>query len=75
MKRIVNRQVTLKPQDLLVALKLALPGQKPAPYAELAEALGMSASEVHASVGRLKAARRDREPFVELAAPGATPPG
>ena len=57
MKRIVNRQVTLKPQDLFVALKLALAGQKPAPYAELAAALGMSASEVHASVGRLKSAR------------------
>ena len=57
MKRIVNRQLTLKPQDLFVALKLALAGQKPAPYAELAAALGMSASEVHASVGRLKSAR------------------
>lgn len=72
MKRIVNRQVTLKPQDLLVALKLALPGQKPAPYAELAETLGMSASEVHASVGRLKAARlavmEDERPVVVKAA-------
>jgi DNA-binding Lrp family transcriptional regulator len=57
MKRIINRQITLKPQDLLVALKLALPGQKPAPYADLAEALGMSASEAHARVGRLKVAR------------------
>ncbi|HXE04788.1 MAG TPA: AsnC family protein [Bryobacteraceae bacterium] len=57
MKRIFNRQMTLKPQDLLVALKLALPGRKPAPYADLAEALGMSASEAHASVGRLKVAR------------------
>lgn len=57
MKRSINRQVTLKPQDLLVALKLAVLGQKSAPYAELAMALGMSGSEVHASVGRLKAAR------------------
>jgi hypothetical protein len=57
LKRIVNLQVALKPQDLLVALKLALSGQKTAPYADLAESLGMSASEVHASVGRLKQAR------------------
>ena len=57
MKRIVNHQLTLKPQDLLVALKLALPDQKSAPYAELAVALGMSASEVHACVGRLTSAR------------------
>jgi hypothetical protein len=49
--------LALKPQDLLVALKLAVLGQKPAPYADLALALGMSASEVHASVGRLKLAR------------------
>jgi len=40
-----------------VALKLALSGQKTAPYADLAKSLGMSASEVHASVGRLKLAR------------------
>jgi hypothetical protein len=57
MRRVTNRQVTLKPQDLLVALKLAQPGRTPAPYVELAEALGLSASEVHASVGRLKSAR------------------
>ncbi len=49
LKRIVNLQVALKPQDLLVALKLALSGQKTAPYADLAKSLGMSASEVHAS--------------------------
>ena len=42
MKRINNHQVTLKPQDLLVALKLALPRQESASYAELAKALGLS---------------------------------
>src|SRR6266850_8385551 len=57
MKRVKNHQVALKPQDLLVALKLALPGHKPAPYAILALALGMSASEVHGCVGRLTLAR------------------
>jgi hypothetical protein len=72
MKRATNHQVTLKPQDLLVALKLALPGQKSAPYAELAKVLGMSASEVHASVGRLKSARlaviQDERPVMVKAA-------
>jgi hypothetical protein len=72
MKRINNHQVSLKPQDLLVALKLALPRQESASYAELAKALGLSASEVHASVGRLKAARlavmKDDRPVVVRAA-------
>lgn len=57
MKRKVNQQVTLKPQDLVVLLKLVSLGEKSATYGELAELLGMSSSEVHASVGRAKAAR------------------
>jgi hypothetical protein len=48
----------LRPQDVLVALKLAvLPGDVRPTYAGLAADLGMSASEVHAAVKRAKAAR------------------
>lgn len=51
-----------KPQDVLVVLKLALSAQGEKSFAVLAKELGMSASEVHASVGRLVAARLlDRE--------------
>jgi hypothetical protein len=42
----------LRPQDVLVALKLAVVGEPERAYARLAESLGMSASEVHASVQR-----------------------
>src|ERR1035438_9882364 len=45
-----------KPQDIIVALKLAL-GATASGYADLGVALGMSASEVHAAVGRLIQAR------------------
>ncbi|MGQ0834456.1 MAG: MarR family transcriptional regulator [Gammaproteobacteria bacterium] len=57
MKRKLTQQVALKPQDLMVLMKLLAMGGKPATYAELAEALGMSASEVHASIGRARSAR------------------
>lgn len=63
-----------KPQDILVAMKLALPSGAGASFAVLAKALGMSASEVHGSVGRLVAARLlepdsrkvIRRPFIEF---------
>ena len=42
----------LKPQDFLVALKLVALGNQRWTYASLALALGISASEVHASVKR-----------------------
>lgn len=42
----------LKPQDFLVALKLVALGDQRWTYASLALALGISASEVHASVKR-----------------------
>lgn len=45
-----------KPQDIIVALKLAL-GATASGYADLGVALGMSASEVHAAVRRLIQAR------------------
>ena len=45
-----------KPQDIVVALKLVL-GDSVFSYAGLGQALGMSASEVHAAVRRLMDAR------------------
>lgn len=44
--------MSLKPQDLMVALKLASPGGQALSYGELAQALSMSVSEVHAAVKR-----------------------
>jgi len=55
MSRPLNRQISLKPQDLIVLLKLAVRG-KPFTYAALGEELFMSSSEVHGSVGRAKLA-------------------
>jgi hypothetical protein len=47
----------IKPQDVVVLLKLTLhPNGRP-PFVQLALDLGMSASEVHAAVRRLRAAR------------------
>ncbi|MCB9540172.1 MAG: MarR family transcriptional regulator [Myxococcales bacterium] len=47
---------TLKPQDVLVALKLATPGAGELAFAALAEALGISPSEAHAAFRRAAAA-------------------
>lgn len=49
--------MALKPQDILVALRLALTGRLPGSYAALAQELGMSASEAHAAMRRLEEAR------------------
>lgn len=49
--------LALKPQDVLVLLKLVAIGERPWAYAGLARELGMSASEVHAGVRRAQAAR------------------
>jgi hypothetical protein len=57
MKRRSNPQTVLKPQDLLVLLKLLVLGDQHRTFAELASDLGMSASEVHGSVGRAMEAR------------------
>jgi hypothetical protein len=57
MKRQSNQQVTLKPQDLVVLLKLASLGPETKTFSELASELVMSASEVHSSVGRAISAR------------------
>lgn len=52
-----NPQVVLRPQDLVVLLRLALE-RGPAPtYAALATELGMTASEVHGAVERAVAAQ------------------
>jgi hypothetical protein len=47
----------LKPQDVVVLLKLAEMRDRRATYAQLSKDLFMSASEVHASIQRAKAAR------------------
>jgi hypothetical protein len=44
--------MALKPQDVYVLLKLISTGGRRPPYAQLASELGMSASEVHASIRR-----------------------
>jgi hypothetical protein len=56
-KRKINQQVTLKPQDLMVLFKLLAVGEKSYTYSSLSDALGVSSSEVHASIGRAKSAR------------------
>ncbi len=48
--------MTLKPQDVLVLLKLVALGRSPWTYNELALELGMSPSEVHAATKRAVAA-------------------
>jgi hypothetical protein len=57
MKRSINSQTVLKPQDLVVLLKLLLLGDQRRSFAVLAAELSMSASEVHGSVKRAIAAR------------------
>lgn len=47
--------MTLKPQDVYVALKLLALGPRRPPYSQLALDLTMSPSEVHASVSWLEA--------------------
>jgi hypothetical protein len=49
--------MSLKPQDVVVLVKLLLYGAKRPPYAKIAKDLFLSASEVHASVQRAKRAR------------------
>lgn len=58
-----NPQIALKPQDLVVLLRLSLAKERVPSYAELAAELGMTASEVHAALERAHAAqlvRKDR---------------
>lgn len=56
-----NPQVVLKPQDLVVLLRLALePGAAPT-YAALASELGLTASEIHAGLERATIAQLARK--------------
>jgi len=57
LKRLANQQVTLKPQDLVVLLKLVALGDRARTFSELGSDLAISPSEVHASVGRATHAR------------------
>lgn len=47
-----NPQVVLRPQDVVILLRLALSGEAMPTYAALAAELGMTASEVHAGIER-----------------------
>lgn len=49
---VTTKQLALKPQDLLVALKIAIHPHRRFTYAELSGELGLSASEVHSAVKR-----------------------
>jgi hypothetical protein len=53
----MNRQISLKPQDLLVLLRVAIRPVSPYTYASLAHEIGISASEIHASLKRAETAR------------------
>ena len=57
MKRASSRQWVLKPQDLAIALKLAVMQGQWLPYAALGEVMRLSRFEAHAAVQRLMAAR------------------
>jgi hypothetical protein len=50
------RQVSMKPQDIVVAIKIAILGQNRRTFSSLANDLVMSASEVHASTKRCEQA-------------------
>ena len=52
-----NPQIVLRPQDLVILLRLALTPDEVPTYAALAAELGMTASEIHAGVERAVQAR------------------
>ena len=56
-----NPQIVLRPQDLLVLLRLTLAEDKAPSYAALAADLGLTASAVHAAVKRAVAAQLARK--------------
>lgn len=82
-----NRQWTLKPQDLAIALKLVVLRGERLPYRELGQQMRLSQFEAHAATQRLLAARLVVEmegvirpvtavlqPFLLYGAPYAFPP-
>jgi len=50
------RQISMKPQDVVVAIKIAILGENKRTFSSLANDLGLSASEVHASTKRCEQA-------------------
>lgn len=52
-----DKQISLKPQDLVVLLKMSCHRDRAFTYAQLAGELGLSASEAHASLRRANVAR------------------
>ncbi|MCE2990034.1 MAG: AsnC family protein [Burkholderiales bacterium] len=68
MGKVINRQIALKPQDLVVLLAALSRAPASCSYADLADATGMAASAVHASIKRAVSARlamvKDRQPLV-----------
>lgn len=64
-----NPQVTLRPQDLVVLLRLSIVSGTPPTYAALASELRLTASEIHAGIERAvvaQLARKDNsgKPFI-----------
>lgn len=63
-----NKQISLRPQDVVVLFKLMLLRESPFTYSALGRSLFISASESHASISRLSIARlvyfEDSKPFV-----------
>lgn len=58
-----NPQIVLRPQDVVVLLRLSLESGSPPTYATLAQELSLTASEVHAGLERAsiaQLARKDR---------------
>lgn len=55
--RTLSRQISLRPHDLVVALKLALLRGASATFVSLGAELALAPSEVHASIGRALLAR------------------
>lgn len=56
-----NPQIALKPQDLVVLLRLSLAREQVPGYAELAADLGLTASEAHAALERARMAQLVRK--------------
>ena len=56
-----NPQIVLRPQDLVVLLRLSLDRESVPTYASLGEELGLTASEVHAGLERATLAQLARK--------------
>lgn len=56
-----NPQIVLRPQDVVVLLRLALEPGAPPTYATLAQELSLTASEVHAALERATSAQLARK--------------